>query len=535
MVTSQHPIAAEAGIEMLKLGGNGVDAAVATAWTVGVVEPWQSGIGGGGSMVIHHDGEDMAIDFGTVAPRSARPDMYMIEGDSDARTIWGWPLVRNQENELGHRSVGTPGVVAGLCLAHERFGKLPLSVVMEPAIHAARDGFDVDWFTTLMIAIRLPEPATIFLKDGTTPPRPMALGESAPDRIVQADLAGTLEQIAKYGPDTFYKGDVAAAISRDMAANGGVLSKEDLAGYSPRVYPGGLRGSYRDCEIVGVPGATGGSMLQEILNILDGYDMRTLGYNTVDSLHLIAEACWRSIADSLEHFGDSQPDSALLRCLLSKEYSDAVRTTIGDRATVNLESVDPTLFPMSSHTSHLCAVDRDHNGVTLSQTLFHYFGSTVVPSGTGILLNDMMVLFDPRPGQPNSISGGKWLPTPFAPTVVLRDGRLQFVVGSPGGRRVPTALAQVIVNIVDHDMNMMEAISAPRLHAESADVTIDDRIDQDVLDGLARLGHRVTVAEAGIDAPTFGSPNGILVTKDEMLSGGTDPMKPAAVAIGIPV
>src|SRR5262245_22943667 len=248
MVSAGHRLAAEAGVEMLRRGGNAIDAAVAAAWTVGVVEPWMSGAGGVGAMVVHHHGRQVVFDFGLRAPLAAQPEMYTLLPECGSQGQYGWPAVKDEENQIGHRSVGVPGVVAGLCLAHERFGALAREAVMEPAIALASDGFEADWYTSLILGLdlgvitRFPRAAEIFLSNGAVPPRPSAL-LSVPDRIVQRDLGETLRLIAKLGPDVFYRGDIAKALAADMRANGGVLLEEDLAAYQPRTHDNGLRGS----------------------------------------------------------------------------------------------------------------------------------------------------------------------------------------------------------------------------------------------------------------------------------------------------
>jgi gamma-glutamyltranspeptidase / glutathione hydrolase len=555
MVTAGHSLAAEAGAEMLRLGGNAIDAAVATAWAVGVVEPWMSGIGGVGAMVVHHDGKETAIDFGMTAPLTARSDMYVLENESEPQGQWGWPSVRGQENELGHRSVGVPGVVAGLCTAHGIFGKLPAATVMAPAIHLARNGFDADWYTTLMVGLHLevlahfPNTAAIFLRDGKSLPRPSVL-LSQPDRILQGELADTLGRIAKGGAEAFYEGETARLIADDMSAHGGLLTAEDLKAYKPRVYPGGLRGSYRGFDIIGVPGPTGSPILQEILNIVEFYDLATFGFGSARSQHLIAEACRRAYSDTFQFVGDPDVNPVPLNGLLSKAYAEAVRQGIQlDRATITPQPVDPWSYDgeggsrrvestiagsssqTTSHTTHLCAVDSKRNGVSLTQTLGHLFGSTVTVPKTGVLLNDMMIVFDPRPGRPNSISGGKQQATPVAPTVLLRDGRLHGVIGAPGGRRIPTALAQVIINLVDHGMEINGAIAAPRLHSEGAEMLVDDRTNASTVEELVTLGHEVVSGERSVCSFNYAQPSGVIVRNDGSLAGGTDPFMPGA-AVG---
>ena len=550
MVSAGHRLAAEAGVEMLLQGGNAVDAAVAAAWAVGVVEPWMSGAGGVGAMVIHHKGRQIVIDFGLRAPLSARDDMYTLESARGPQGQYGWPAVKGEENQLGHRAAGVPGVVAGLCLAHERHGTLPRETVMQPAIELASGGFEADWYTSLILGLdldlimRFPRAAAIFLRNGAFPPRPSVL-LSVPDRIVQRDLADTLRRIARGGAADFYSGELAAALAGDMRAHGGLISEDDLAGYRPRLHESGLRGTYRHLEVVGVPGPTGAPLIQEILNILEGYDLDRFDSAGVDGLHLIAEACRRAYEDFFEHVGDPERMNVPWEGLLSKAYSAAVREIITrDRASAGRAAVDPWRFQpaadggatasgwasTTSHTTHVCAVDRDRNAVSVTLTLGNLLGSHVVVPDTGVVLNDMMLLFDPRPGHANSIAGGKWQATPVAPTLLLENGGLRAVLGAPGGRRIPTAVAQVIVNLVDRRLRIQEAIAAPRLHAEGPELLLDARFDAGVFEGLRALGHHVIAGEKTPCSFNLAQPNGIEVGPDGALRGGADPFTPAAVA-----
>ncbi len=347
---------------------------------------------------------------------------------------------------------------------------------------------------------------------------------SVPDRIVQRDLADTLRRIAKDGPDVFYRGQIATALSDDMRANDGLLREDDLAAYQPRVHDHGLRGSYRGPDVVGVPGPTGAPIVQGILNILEGYD--------VVGPHVISEACRRVYEDFFEHVGDPEQVRVPWEGLLSKAYAAAVRESISmERASTARAVVDPWRFE-KPHTTHVCAVDRERNAVSVTLTLGNLLGSHVVVPGTGVVLNDMMLLFDPRPGNANSIAGGKWQATPVAPTLLLDRGQLLAAPGTPGGRRIPTAIAQVIVNLVDRGLGMQTAIAAPRLHTEGPEVLLDDRFEPAVFAELRALGHHVVAAEKTPCSFNFAQPNGIAVGAEGDLQGGADPFTPAA-AVGL--
>jgi gamma-glutamyltranspeptidase/glutathione hydrolase len=493
MVVAGKHQAAEAGVRMLQDGGNAVDAAIAAGWAISVVEPWMNGIGGAGAMVVHHEGRQVAIDFGIRASRAARPAMFELE--TSGVGAFGWRAVKDRANEIGHLSAGVPGLVAGLCLAHERFGRLPREVVMEPAIELAESGFDVDWHATLMVAInveplaRFSSTARTYLGLANSPPRPESRFAKA-DRITQPDLAATLRLIARNGARAFYSGAVASAIAEEMMANGGIVTSEDLESYRPLVIEGGLRGKYRGLVVVGVPG-TGGPVVQNILDFLGRYDVAALGPGSVEELDLLAKACRRSFATYFERSA-----------------------------------------PISAHTTHLCAVDRDRNAASITQTLGLMLGSLVTVPGTGVLLNNLMSVFDPQPGNPQSISGGASPAAAYAPTVLVNAGDLYGVMGAPGGRRIPTAVAQVISNLVDHGMGIQEAIAAPRIHAESPLIEIDDRFRVSTVDSLSNLGHQVVVEEKTAVSFNFANPVGIVVRPDGSLAGGTDPMAPS-VAVGL--
>jgi gamma-glutamyltranspeptidase/glutathione hydrolase len=331
-----------------------------------------------------------------------------------------------------------------------------------------------------------------------------------------------------------------------------LITFEDMKAYQPLVYPGGLRGSYRGLEVIGVPGATGGPILQEILNILEGFDLVESGQGTVTTLHLVAEACRRAYQDHFRYVSDSEADDTVpWDGLVSRDYARAVRGSIQvDRASHSLEQSDPWAFnesrppststghgsnpatAASGHTTHLCAVDRDRNAVTVTQTLGLLFGSGVTVPGTGIVLNDMMALFDPRSGNVQSVVGGRSQAAPYTPTVLLKDSELYAAIGAPGGRRIPTAIAQVITNLVDHRMGIQEAISAPRLHSESRTIELDDRFRGAVMDGLIAMEHEVIAAEKTVCSYNFANPVGIVVRRNGMLTGGTDPLMPST-AVGI--
>jgi len=493
MVTAEHHHAAEAGVEMLREGGNAVDAAVAAAFVMGVVEPFTSGIGGIAGLVLRRaDGSVASVEGGTRAPLGARPDMFELAGDGARAGMYLWPAVKDGANIDGATSVTVPGQAAALCLALERYGSLPRARVMEPAIRLARGGFEIDWYVALSFAMyaerlwKAGEAKRIFFRPSGAPLRP-PIGTEPSDRVVQTDLAHTLERIARDGPDVLYRGEIAEAIVSDVRANGGVLAAEDLAKYEARVGTP-LQTMYRGHRVSTLDGLSGGPTVARALTVLDAFPVGKKERGGVDHLHLIAEA---------------------LRASFLHRFSQ-----------------------LADHTTHLNAIDKDRTMVSLTQTLGQGFGSGFVPKGTGIVLVDGMTWFDPVPGHPNSIAPGKRVLWAGSPTLITRDDRPLLAVGAPGGRKIMSAVTQAIVNVIDFGDGPQDAVNRPRVHDEGEGLLVDSRIPQEVRDGLAALGHQVEVKEETLMSAWFACPNAILVDpKTGKLRGGVDQNKPA-VAIG---
>ena len=494
MVTAEHHHAAEAGVEMLREGGNAVDAAVAAAFVMGVVEPFTSGIGGIAGLVLRRaDGSVASVEGGTRAPLGARPDMFELAGDGARAGMYLWPAVKDGANIDGATSVTVPGQAAALCLTLERYGSLPRARVMEPAIRLARGGFEIDWYVALSFAMyaerlwKAGEAKRIFFRPSGAPLRP-PIGTEPSDRVVQTDLAHTLERIARDGPDVLYRGEIAEAIVSDVRANGGVLAAEDLAKYEARVGTP-LQTMYRGHRVSTLDGLSGGPTVARALTVLDAFPVGKKERGGVDHLHLIAEA---------------------LRASFLHRFSQ-----------------------LADHTTHLNAIDKDRTMVSLTQTLGQGFGSGFVPKGTGIVLVDGMTWFDPVPGHPNSIAPGKRVLWAGSPTLITRDDRPLLAVGAPGGRKIMSAVTQAIVNVIDFGDGPQDAVNRPRVHDEGEGLLVDSRIPQEVRDGLAALGHQVEVKEETLMSAWFARPNAILVDpKTGKLRGGVDQNKPA-VAIGL--
>jgi gamma-glutamyltranspeptidase/glutathione hydrolase len=494
MVTAEHHLAAEAGVEMLREGGNAVDAAVAAAFVMGVVEPFTSGIGGIAGLVIRRaDGAAASVEGATRAPLGARPDMFELVGDGTRAGMYLWPAVKGGANVDGATSVSVPGQAAALCLALEHYGSLPRTRVMEPAIRLARDGFEIDWYVALSFAMyaerlwKAGDARRIFFRPSGAPLRP-PIGTEPSDRVVQTDLARTLECIAREGPDVLYRGEIAEAIVSDVRAHGGVLGAEDLAKYEAHVGRP-LQTMYRGHRVITLDGLTGGPTVARALTVLDAFPVGRKERGGVDHLHLVAEA---------------------LRAAFLYRFSQ-----------------------LADHTTHLNAIDKDHTMVSLTQTLGQGFGSGFVPKGTGIVLVDGMTWFDPVPGNPNSIAPGKRVLWAGAPTLIVRGDAPLLAVGAPGGRKIMSAVTQAIVNVIDFGDGPQDAVNRPRVHDEGEGLLVDSRIPEEVRAGLAALGHQIEVKEETLMSAWFARPNAILIDpKTGELRGGVDQNKPA-VAIGL--
>ncbi|MDX1481922.1 MAG: gamma-glutamyltransferase [Woeseiaceae bacterium] len=465
VVASSSLIASDVGVQVLKKGGNAIDAAVATAFAMAVTWPTAGNIGGGGFLVYHGaDGEATAFDFREKAPLAATETMYL---DADGNVI-------DNSNHEGILAVGVPGTVAGLALAHERLGSLEWAELVEPAIQLAANGIPISWklhddFKNRMPRFeQYPSSKAVFAKpDGSF--------YEPGDTWVQPDLADTLRRIQAEGHDGFYKGRTADLIADFMAANDGLITREDLAEYRA-VEREPIRGSYRGHEIVSMPPpSSGGVVLVQMLNILEGFDLGEIGHNSALYLHLLTETMRRAYADRAEHLGDPDFNENMpLERLTSKDYAATLRETIS----LGGKSVsDPALFAQayeSEQTTHFSVADGEGNMVSLTYTLEWGYGSHIVVEGAGFLLNNEMGDFNARPGvtneegwigtEPNRIAPEKRMLSSMTPTVVAKDGVPLFATGTPGGKTIINTTMQTILNVIDHGMNIAEAIEAPRIH-----------------------------------------------------------------------
>lgn len=554
MVTSLHPLASAAGLEILKAGGNAIDAAVATAFAIGVVEPFMSGVGGVAALVYHQasSGKTLVVDGSSVAPKAAREDSFELAPSGSQGGLYGWRGTVDDAANLGFRAPIVPGMPAAMLHALEKYGsgKLSRQQVLRPAALLADEGFQVDGYVASTIAFaqrKLKTNAegfrTFFHPDGT-PFRPGGLGEE-PDRLVQPELARTLFALADEGPDALYRGEIAAMIADDIQANGGMITRDDLSSYRVREFDAPLSISYRGYTITGIPRTSGCVTAYQALNILEQFDLASYGAGSADATHLIAEACRRAFLDRLTYLADPEYQPTPYEGVLSKAYAAELATTIDlKHATPEIGPGDPWAHEPGGRrttarrpggdgsntcTTHLTVVDADRDVVTLTTTLGEIFGSAVMPRGTGVMLNGGMTWFNPEPGTINSIEPGKrilWAPTP---TIVFDPaGRPVLALGAPGGRRIMTAVLQSIVNVVDFGMGVQDAVTAPRIHCEGPTTQAEVRLGPDVLGELAARGHRLNVIEESGPTFSFARPNGIAIDHTTgKLTGGVNQFTPA--------
>ena len=528
MVVSQDQLASEVGAEVMREGGNAIDAAVATAFALAVTYPSAGNIGGGGFLVYRPaTGEPVAYDFREMAPSRAYPTMF-VDGGAYDRVL----------HHDSHLAVGVPGTVAGLYLAWSDHGVLPWERLLAPAIELARDGFPVSNPLARSLASVLPRmadyPASVaqFSNNG----EPYQTGET----LRQGELADTLTRISEEGPAGFYQGVTAELIEQEMAANGGLITQVDLGAYRAiRRTP--IKGTYRGHEILSMPPiSSGGTAVIEMLNVLEGYDLARLGAGSAATTHLLIEAMRRAYADRARHLGDPAFNADMrIDQLISKEYAEELRKTINlDRASVS----SPSSFEWPTEgdeTTHVSTVDAERNAVSLTYTLEQGYGSKVTVPGAGFLLNNEMGDFNPAPGmttetgligtEPNLAEPGKRMLSSMTPTIVARDGNLLMVTGSPGGRTIINTVLLTLVNVIDFGMNIQEAVDAPRLHHQwLPDETRYERwgLSPDTLALLRARGHQL------VETRVQGAVSAIYHDgKNDLLEGAEDRRRTSA-AVG---
>jgi gamma-glutamyltranspeptidase/glutathione hydrolase len=531
MVVAQEKIAARIGADVLKQGGNAIDAAVATGFAMAVTYPRAGNIGGGGFMVIHlaERHEEVAIDYRETAPAATTPGIFLGPAGKPDNA-------KSRDSALG---IGVPGTPAGLALALEKYGsgKFTLADLLQPAINLARDGFVLaddsadtlpDWYRRLA---RWPSSAKIFSgADGSS------LHEG--DRLVQTDLAATLSAISTQGPRGFYEGPVADKLVKAIRDAGGIMTSDDLKSYQATVRAP-VRGSYRGYDIVSMPQpSSGGVVLLETLNMLEGFPMHDMKQGTAPSLHIMIEAMKRAYADRARYLGDPDFVKAPVATLTSKNYAAKQRASIDlDRATPWTDALSATPPHEGSNTTHFSVVDSQGNAVSNTYTLNFSYGVGLVADGTGVLLNNELDDFTAAPGASNAYGlvgfeanlpgPGKRPLSSMSPTIVLKDGKPVLVTGSPGGSRIISTVLQVIVNVLDYDMDVASAVAAPRLHHQwlPDEVRIERGFPDDVIAALKAKGHTIGEPLGQTSA------NSIAVT-DHGLFGAPDPRTRGAEAAG---
>ena len=530
MVVAQERLAAQVGADILRQGGNAVDAAVATGFALAVTYPRAGNIGGGGFMVIYSAGrnEDVAIDYRETAPGAITQDVFLgADGKPDTD--------KSRNSALG---IGVPGTVAGLALALEKYGsgRFTLAQILKPAVELARDGFVVadDMADTLSDMYRRmgrwPNSAKAFSRSDGTP-----LQEG--DRLVQADLAATLSAIAEQGPRGFYEGPVADRLAAAVAKAGGIMTADDLKSYQALIR-NPVRGSYRGYDIVSMPlPSSGGTVLLETLNILEGFPMAEMSQGSAPSLHLLIEAMKRAYADRARYLGDPAFVNAPADMLISKDYAAKQRAGIDLARATPAEALSVRPPREGSNTTHYSVVDSSGNAVSNTYTLNFPYGVGLVAEGTGVLLNNELDDFTAAPGASNAFGlvgfeanlpgPGKRPLSSMSPTIVLKDGKPVLVTGSPGGSRIISAVLQVVVDVLDYKMDVAAAVAAPRVHHQwmPDEVRVERGFPQETLDALREKGHQV------IEPLGQTSANSIAVTPNGLL-GAPDPRTRGAAAVG---
>lgn len=508
MVVSVHAIATQVGVDIMRAGGNAVDAAVATGFALAVVHPPAGNIGGGGFMLIRMaDGKAHFLDYREKAPAAAKANMYL---DDKGNVIPG-------ASEIGYKSIGVPGSVAGMVYAEQKYGKLGLKTVIAPAIKLAREGYALTWNEADDLhdqyLAKFPESRRVFQRNGDY----YQPGEA----FRQPDLARTLERIAER-PDDFYHGSLARELAAAIQKGGGLITTEDLANYEVKEREP-VRGTYRGYEVISAPPpSSGGIVLVESLNILEGYDLRKMLDRSAESIHYTVEAFRRAFFDRAEFLGDPDFSRIPVAQLLDKRYAAAWRDRIDPaHASPSKELKRPAVFTEleqyaemhpkavapheSNHTTHYSVVDSEGNAVAVTTTINDWFGSRVTADGLGFLLNDEMDDFSAKPGVPNSdgliqgaanaIGPGKRPLSSMTPTIVVHNGKAVMVLGSPGSSKIITTVANVLMGVVDYGMNIQEAVNAPRFHNQWLPdvVNVEKWFSPDTLNVLRSMGYKVQI------------------------------------------
>lgn len=530
MVATSHTLATEVALEILKKGGNAIDAAVTAGFALAVTQPRSGNIGGGGFMLISSEKNNnvTAIDYREKAPKAAYEKMFQ---DKDGNVV-------QQQSRFSHLSAGVPGTVAGLLMALEKYGTITRQQALAPAIKLAKEGFIAPLRFSKGLKQRHDKLAKfdygkkLFYKaDGSF--------YEAGDLFVQADLAKTLQRVSDLGVKGFYEGETANLIINDMKNNGGMMTLADLKTYQPKVREP-VKGSYRGYDIFSMsPPSSGGAHIVQILNMLEGFPIGEYGHNSAKTLHLMSEAMKRAYADRAEYLGDQDFVKVPLKGITDKKYANDLRASIDmDKATPSktVRAGEPAGYE-SNETTHFSIVDKFGNAVSNTYTINFSYGSAIAVPGAGFLLNNEMDDFSAKPGVANAygLLGGaankiepeKRMLSSMSPTIVMKDGKNFLVTGSPGGSRIITTTLQVIMNVIDHGMNIQSAVSAPRIHHQwlPDEIRVEQGISTDTVKLLEAKGHKVVQKSA------MGAIQSIMVGKD-VFYGAADPRRSTSSADG---
>ena len=516
VVSAGRAEASQIGRDILAQGGNAIDAAVAVAFAMGVCEPNANGIGGGGFMMIRDGktGKCVFLDFRENAPAAATPAMYAPKEPGSNFDV-------NLGNVYGGKAVAVPGEVAGLLYALEHYGTMTPKQVISPAADLAREGFVVTPLLNADMEEHAPQLKQygdgwkIYLQDGEAYP----VGST----LRNPDLANTLDKIAEGGKDAFYKGEIADKIIVQVQKDGGVLTHADLEGFTVRVLEP-VRGTYRGYELISSPPpSSGGTHVLQILNVLENFNISALEVNSVEYLHLFSEVFKLCYADRAAYMGDPNFVQVPLKGLLSKEYAKELAARV-DLSRAQPPAPGDSWKHESMSTTHFSIADKDGNLVAVTRTINHFFGSCVVPEGTGFLLNDEMEDFTLDPNSKNAVAGGKVPLSCMSPTFILKDGKPFAVLGSPGGIRIISSVVQVISKMIDHGMTLEEAVGSPRIGDDQTDLMIyESRIAPEVIEKLKEMGHPVKAYDDW--NRIMGSVNGCVILPDGTIEGAADPRR----------
>ncbi len=528
-VASIDGYATRAGIDVLREGGNAIDAAIAVGFALAVTHPAAGNIGGGGFMTIYIADEDRytTFDFREKAPLAATPDMYLLEDGTEDR----------RGGHAGWTAVGVPGTVAGFAAVHERLGSMPWERLVEPAVGLARDGIELGPYLASSLARSArsfePYPASLeaFLRADGSP-------YDEGDTWVQADLAWSLQQIADHGAEAFYKGEIAQRLTAAMAENGGLITMDDLAAYEPKEREP-IRGQYRGYDIISMPPpSSGGVALVEMLNILETFELG--GYDPVgpETTHIMIEAMRQGYLDRATHLGDPDFVEVPVQWLTSKDYAAEKAALISAGEVRSSEELGAAILtpPESPETTHYSVVDAAGNVVSTTYTLEQGFGSKAMAPGTGFLLNNEMGDFNTWPGvtwgsnigtDPNLIAPGKRMLSSMTPTIVARDGKPIMAVGSPGGKTIINTVLRVVVNVIDFEMALEDAVASPRVHHQWMPdrISMEEGFPQQTVDALMAMGHNVS-GRRGIQ----GDAHSIFILPDGRRLAVADPRRNGAAA-----